>query len=117
MTTSIKIGFARRDYGRDRYDFQLDLDDLPAVLIEHGVDAAGYGRMPMSTRLKVLRFEVEINVKSAYHAHEAADAKAAGATTATDAMATLKAEVADLRAKRDAALAPYKAPVPEPAAV
>jgi len=114
MSTSVKIGFARQQYGRDRYDIQIDLADLPDILAEYGVDEAGYKRMPFSVRKKTLRFEAEIDAKTVYYEHELADAKA-GDGRPTAAMAALKAEVPALRARRDALLAPYKAREPAPA--
>jgi hypothetical protein len=111
MSTSVKVGWARRDYGRDRYDISLDLSDLPDILAEYGVDEAGYARMPFSVRRKALRLEAEIDAKTVYYNHELADARAAGGQ-ATAAMATLKAEIPVLEAKRAALLAQYKAKEP-----
>lgn len=107
--TCIKVGWARRDYGRDRYDFSLDLADLPFILAEYGVDEAGYKRMPMSRRLRILHLEAEINAKTVYYEHELADARAANPQrpVATAAMAALKAEVPRLRTTRDDLLEPY----------
>lgn len=118
--TSVKIGFARQQYGRDRYDVSIALTDLPHFLAEFGVDEAGYARMPYSTRMKVLRLLAEIDAKAVYYEHEVADAKAAANGSVVQpsaAMITLKAEVPQLRTKRDELLAQYKVKRPEPAAV
>lgn len=116
MSTSAKIGFARQQYGRDRVDIQIDMADLQDILTEYGVDEAGYKRMPFSARFKVLRIEAEIIAKTVYYEHEMADARAAVVPgqqpQATAAMKVLRGEVPELKAKRDALLAPY---VPEKA--
>jgi hypothetical protein len=116
MRTSAKIGFARQQYGRDRADIQLDMADLPDILTEYGVDEAGYKRMPFSARYKALRLEAEIIAKTVYYEHEAADARREAAPgqqlTLTAAMTALRREVPELKAKRDALLAPYKAGEP-----
>lgn len=109
--TSVKMGWARQQYGRDRYDASYALADLPYFLVELGVDEAGYKRMPYSVRMKVLRLLAELDAKAVYYEHELADAKAAApvqeAPKPTAAMTALKAEVPQLRAKRDALLEPY----------
>lgn len=116
MSTSVKIGVARLQYGRDRFDIEYDMADLPDILAEHGVDEAGYKRMPFSVRYKALRWEAEIVAKTVYYEHEAADARTTAASgqppQATAAMAALKREVPELKAKRDALLAPYRAGEP-----
>ena len=120
MSTSVKAGWARRDYGRDRFDIQLDMADLPQILADYGVSADGHERMPFATRLRVLRLEAEIIAKTVYYDHEVADARASAAVgqapTPTAAMRALKPEVEAMRARRDEMLAPYKpAKTPEPA--
>jgi hypothetical protein len=107
MSTSVKTGWARQQYGRDRFDIQLDLADLPFIIAEYGVDEAGHKRMPHSVRIKVLRTEAEIIAKTVYYEHELAEARAAGSKVPSGAMVALKAEVPDLRTRRDDLLEPY----------
>jgi hypothetical protein len=106
--TSIKLGWARRQYGADRFDVELGMTDLPRILAEHKADPAAAETMPFSTAIEILRLEAEIIGKGVYYRHEQTEAQASGATRATAAMMALKAEVPALRTERDMLLAPYK---------
>ncbi len=69
--TAIKAGWARKDYGRDRYDVEVSLDDLPDILIKHKVDPA-YADIPYSRKLTILRLVAETHATDVYARREMA---------------------------------------------
>ena len=72
--TEIKVGWARRDYGRDRFDVAIDLADLPEILAEQGADPAQVSTIPYSKKLDILRAFARMTAMNEYLRHEAADA-------------------------------------------
>lgn len=115
--TAIKVGWARKDYGRDRYDVEVSLDDLPDILIEHEVDPAYADKISYSRKLTILRLVAETHATDVYARREIADAgweksKGAPPGAVADVLGRLKV----IKGQLDKILADYKpTEVPEPA--
>jgi|tagenome__1003787_1003787.scaffolds.fasta_scaffold18760370_2 hypothetical protein len=114
--TAIKAGWARKDYGRDRYDVEVSLDDLPDILAEHGVDPERADEIPYSRKLTILRLVAETHATDVYARREITDSgwggKGAPPATVADVLGRLKV----IKGQLDKILADYKpAEVPEPA--
>jgi hypothetical protein len=115
--TAIKAGWARKDYGRDRYDVEVSLDDLPDILTEHGIDPEGCDLIPYSRRLTILRLVAETHATDVYARREIADAgwergKGSPPAAVADVLGRLKV----IKGQLATILADYKpAEVPEPA--
>jgi hypothetical protein len=114
MATEIKLGWARQQYGRDRFDVNIDLADLPLILAEHGADPALIDTIPYTRRLEILRVQAEIFGRTVYLRHETDEAKAAGETKPTAVMTRVKAGIDEHVERLERLLAAYR-PVPEPA--
>jgi hypothetical protein len=114
MSTEVKVGFARQQYGRDRYDHKVSMDDLPLILAEHEIDPTLIERMAYTTRLEILRLTAEVHTKTVYLKHEAADAGWQKGAKPTPGMLGAKADLDARKAELKAVLAPY-VPAPEPA--
>ncbi len=115
--TAIKVGWAREQYARDRYDVEVDLADLPDILIEHEVDPAYAGEIPFSRKLTILRLVAEVHATDVYLRREAAAAGWNGKTKPVpEAVLQVNAQLAGVKAQLEKVLAGYKpAKVPEPA--
>jgi hypothetical protein len=113
--TAIKVGWARKDYGRDRYDVEVDLDDLPDILVEHEVDPAYADKIPYSRKLTILRLVAEMHGTDVYARREIADAGWNGRGTPPVAVADVLGRLRVIKGQLDKILADYKpAEVPEP---
>lgn len=114
--TAIKAGWARKDYGRDRYDVEVSLDDLPDILAEHEIDPEQAGRIPYSRRLTILRLVAETHATDVYARREIADSGWSGRGTPPAAVADVLNRLKVIKGQLDKILADYKpAEVPEPA--
>jgi hypothetical protein len=114
--TAIKAGWARKDYGRDRYDVEVDLADLPDILAEHGVDPVKTDAIPYSRRLTILRLVAETHSTDVYARREIVDAGWDQTGAPPAAVADVLRRLKTVKAQLDKILADYKpAEAPEPA--
>jgi len=111
--TAIKVGWARKDYGRDRYDAEVDLADLPEILAEHGIDPEGCDLIPYSRKLTILRLTAEVHATDVYARREAADAGWDFKGTPPAAVADVLRRLKTTKAQLATILADYK-PAEEP---
>jgi len=113
MATEIKVGWARRDYGRDRFDVAIDLADLPDILTEQGADPALASAIPYSTRLAILRAFARMIAMNEYLRREAADAGWSQGEEPTAGMRGAKKDLDAAKTQLAGLVAPYR--VQEPA--
>jgi hypothetical protein len=106
--TAIKVGWARKDYGRDRYDAEVDVADLPLILIEHGVDPAQIDNIPWSRRMTIVRLAAEVHATDVYARREIADAGWNGKSTPPEAVAKVLTQLKAAKAQLAKILADYK---------
>lgn len=116
--TAIRVGWAREQYAKDRYDVEVDLADLPDILIEHEVDPGQIENIPYSRRLTIMRLVAEMHATDVYLRREAAAAGWDGKTRPVpEAVAKVSARLSGVKAQLAKILDSYKpAKVPEPAA-
>ena len=113
--TEIKVGWARRDYGRDRFDVAIDLADLPEILAEQGADPAQAGTIPYSKKLDILRAFARMTAMNEYLRREAADAGWQQGEEASAPMRGAKKDMDAAKAKLAALVGPYRVKEQEPA--
>jgi hypothetical protein len=111
--TAIKAGWARKDYGRDRYDVEVSLDDLPDILVEHKIDPERAGEIPYSRKLTILRLVAETHATDVYARREIADAGWNQKGTPPAAVADVLGRLRTVKGQLAAILADYK-PAEEP---
>jgi len=116
MDTSVKAGWARQQYARDRFDVAISMSDLPLILIEQGADPALLDTIPFSVRWEIIRTQAEIFSKLEYLRHEAADAGWKKGDQPTTAMEGARRDHDAARARMTKLVEPYLVKDTEPAA-
>jgi hypothetical protein len=121
MATSVKVGWARGDYGRQRNDTEVDLADLPLILAEHGLDPAVLDGIPYGARLEMIQARAEMFSLTVRLRHEVADDRAAGKSGPGPAALAVRDARREEAARLDALLVKHAGKAPaqarEPAAV
>jgi hypothetical protein len=110
--TSIKIGWARGQYARDRYDTEVDLADLPLIFTEYGADPGLAETVKLSDRLEIARLFGEVHARTVYLRHEAAEAGWSKGRKPTEGMLGAQRDLRRAQALLANLLAEYKAREP-----
>jgi hypothetical protein len=116
METSVRVGWAREQYAKDRYDVEVSLADLPLILTEHGIDPEQIDRIPYTRRLTIIRLTAEVHASDVYLRREVAAAGWKSGQPVPDAVAQVKTRRDSFKAQLAGVLNDYRpAQAPEPA--